>query len=323
MKLVDLVEKIPRVDQGDRDFLLATLPRFERLEDRFREYLTASLDRRIPLALNALQSLPRTGWLRLLLDGENRDVLASHGREYYGLRWLPFEQALTGGESVLEHCAEAQELGILLFPEVSSRQMLAELMKFHDISEAIVGDFTPFDGLSREDKTRLELIALEVLTAGRFEGDLLGLHIYNCLGIYEGRDVDWSNISNLMLNSIASEREQGRVKSHQIRFVSFLENLYREDVDLFELRKIAKEIDVLHLVSKTSRIMLDGVSKHPDQELKRLCLEFFDWAESKIKTERGKAFYLGMRDVERGSEASYPKFLASVLIKTLSVPYER
>jgi putative hydrolase of HD superfamily len=70
-------------------------------------------------------------------------------------------------ESVAAHSWGVAMLGLLFCPPELDRGRVVLLALLHDLAEATVGDITPFDGISREEKARRERIAAARLFAGR------------------------------------------------------------------------------------------------------------------------------------------------------------
>lgn len=99
----------------------------------------------LDLAL-ALKEQPRAGWLRVGL--EQPESVAAHS---WGLAWL----------------------ALVLAPPHLDRARLLALCALHDLPEALVGDITPHDGISRQDKADRERSAAATMLATR--PDLWGL----------------------------------------------------------------------------------------------------------------------------------------------------
>ena len=84
--------------------------------------------------LGKFKDLKRTGWLK-------RGVI------------LP--------ESDAEHSFSLAMLVLLLTPEKIDRSKCMEMALIHDLAELYVGDYTPEDGISQEEKHRKELVAMK------------------------------------------------------------------------------------------------------------------------------------------------------------------
>jgi len=85
--------------------------------------------KRILLEALKLKSLPRTGWLRAGI--ENPESVAAHS---WGVAWL----------------------SLVLCPPNLDRGRVLEMATIHDLAEIRVGDITPHDSVSRDDKHRME-----------------------------------------------------------------------------------------------------------------------------------------------------------------------
>ena len=85
-----------------------------------------------------LKELPRTGWIRKKI--QNPETVASHS---YGVALL-----------------------VLLFaPKHLNKEKCLKLALIHDIQEVIVGDITPFDGISEQEKAQAEYSAIKELSS--------------------------------------------------------------------------------------------------------------------------------------------------------------
>jgi len=96
----------------------------------------AEADRALLVAAVALKHLDRSGWLRIGVD--RPESVAAHS----------FGVAL----AALVHARPEHDLGKLLAMAI-----------LHDLPEIVVGDLTPFDGVSRDEKRARENVALDVL----------------------------------------------------------------------------------------------------------------------------------------------------------------
>lgn len=97
-----------------------------------------------------LKKLKRTGWVR---------------------------SGIKNPESVADHSFRTTIMALVLAKRVGVDQSKAVKMALvHDLAESIVGDLTPTDGVSQEEKHRLEVDAFKKLCADIDNGDeLLGL----------------------------------------------------------------------------------------------------------------------------------------------------
>ena len=63
-------------------------------------------------------------------------------------------------ESVADHMYRMSMLSFLITDEQVNRDELIKICLMHDVAEAKVGDITPYDGVSKEEKRRLEEAAI-------------------------------------------------------------------------------------------------------------------------------------------------------------------
>jgi len=92
--------------------------------------------KRILLEALKLKELPRSGWLRAGV--ENPESVAAHS---WGVAWL----------------------SLVLCPPNLDRGRVLEMATIHDLAEVRVGDITPHDPVSREEKYRQENEAMDGL----------------------------------------------------------------------------------------------------------------------------------------------------------------
>lgn len=89
--------------------------------------------------IGCLKDLPRSGWLR---------------------------EGISHPESVADHSFRTTLLALALGPELGVNvDKLVKMLLVHDLGESdpLVGDITPFDGISQEEKYSLENAAMEQL----------------------------------------------------------------------------------------------------------------------------------------------------------------
>jgi putative hydrolase of HD superfamily len=86
--------------------------------------------------LGRLKDLPRSGWLRKNVEGP--ESVAAHS---YGVILLTF----------------------LLAPSDLDKYKCLKMAIIHDLQEALVGDITPFDGVTKKEKNNLEKQAVKEL----------------------------------------------------------------------------------------------------------------------------------------------------------------
>lgn len=74
---------------------------------------------------------------------------------------------VTHPESVAAHSWGVALLALLRCPPGLDREKLLAMAILHDLAEVRVGDLTPFDGVTKEEKHRREREAMDVLLADR------------------------------------------------------------------------------------------------------------------------------------------------------------
>ncbi len=91
-------------------------------------------------AILALKHVDRAGWLRV---------------------------GIAQPESVAAHSFGVATLGLILCPPELDRSRVVAIALLHDLAESVVGDITPHDGVSVDEKRRQERTAAAQLFAGR------------------------------------------------------------------------------------------------------------------------------------------------------------
>ena len=81
-----------------------------------------------------LKSLPRTGWI---------------------------QNGVSNPETVASHSWGMSLLAMKLCPENLDLSKVLQICIVHDLPESIVGDITPYDGVSKEDKKKMESDAMK------------------------------------------------------------------------------------------------------------------------------------------------------------------
>jgi len=109
------------------------------IAEKFRRFSAMEPAARYEAALNELKKLPRTGYHR---------------------RGIP----LFDTETVFEHVEEIKQLAKSQTPEGYDIFLLLDIIDAHDLGEAIIGDFTPKDEISDEEKHRLEFLAINLIS---------------------------------------------------------------------------------------------------------------------------------------------------------------
>ncbi|MBL4589174.1 MAG: hypothetical protein JKY11_03725 [Alphaproteobacteria bacterium] len=328
-KYTSIIDKLSLSDD-DKIFLAQKFEQFPRVREGFEQFTNTHPFQRIQLAGSILNTQPRTGWLRFNIAQDPKDILATRAKEYKGSSFLMFEEVAPVVETVLEHSAEAGDLYALIykgFDTPTELQWGNDIMKFHDFAEAIIGDFTPNDPIAREDKIRLEGIAIDLLTQSRDHGDLLALHIYHCLQIYEGNITDFEITKRSIMDEMFRQESEGLIKSHQTSVVAFFRGLYNtQDIDLERLRTQTKDIDVLQMSVRGVRIIHDGHAQRPEFEARQEMQEFWKYIDKKLETEQARGLfnelkYLYDNEPEMASNKVIP--LACFLMENAPVDMHR
>ena len=76
--------------------------------------------------------------------------------------WI--NSGLKNVESVAAHSWGVSYLALILMPEGLDKEKILSMAIFHDLGEAIIGDITPDDEVTKQEKYDLELNAIEELT---------------------------------------------------------------------------------------------------------------------------------------------------------------
>ncbi len=305
---------IPDISEDDIVFLSGIFERFTRVAKGYQQFTQIAPERRIPLAAQILETQPRTGWqLRFEeLPKKFRSILSTHANEYYGKRLLISEESEPTTESVLEHCAEAQELFNRIYRNSSwaHRQWGVDCMKFHDFHEAIDGDFTPNCPITRPEKKRLEAISTKLLCESRLHGSLATQHLWNCTQLFEGHVENFESVRTAMLEEISTQRSQGRIAPHQEEAVAFFEKLYTNahQLDTRLLQAQVSDIDALHMAVRSCRMVKEGHVKHENREKMQ---EFWDYIDKKIQTTEARNFFEAFKMAYLDDGLSYTMALNS------------
>ena len=59
-------------------------------------------------------------------------------------------------ESVADHMYRMSMMSFLITDQAVNRDRLIKICLVHDLAESLVGDITPYEGVSKEEKRRLE-----------------------------------------------------------------------------------------------------------------------------------------------------------------------
>jgi|GEM_PF-2037048 len=121
-------------------------------------------------AVNPLKRKTRTGWESWGITPPSNDDDHDPSRE-------------VRGESGGEHSNSAQWLAFAVFSEYPDKYpnvnifRVSTMLGFHELDEATIPDFTPFSGITKEEKKAMSKVAVEktasILTQGKFLIDLI------------------------------------------------------------------------------------------------------------------------------------------------------
>lgn len=144
----------------------------------------ASTLRRELLAALALKDLPRAGWTRVGVDAP--ESVAAHS---WGVAWLV----------------------LVLCPDTLDRGRALAIATVHDLAEVVVGDLTPHDGVSAEEKFERERSGMSELTRRLPNGDELCAlwREYADASTAEGRFVKACDKLDMALMAARYEATQG------------------------------------------------------------------------------------------------------------------
>ena len=79
----------------------------------------------------------------------------------YRQGWLQREVPEEKTESVADHSFGIAMLALLLCPKNLNKMKVLEIALLHETGECIIGDLTPWDNFTEEEKSRMELEAVE------------------------------------------------------------------------------------------------------------------------------------------------------------------
>ncbi|KAL1640724.1 hypothetical protein SLS58_006738 [Diplodia intermedia] len=137
------------------------------------------------------------------------------------------------GESISDHMYRMSILTMLAPPSLSSRLNIPHCTKMalvHDMAEALVGDITPVDPISKEEKSRRESETMDYICTrllGKFGGGLTGADIravwqeYEDSVTLEARYVHDIDKMELLLQMMEYERgQEGRLDVGEFTWVA-------------------------------------------------------------------------------------------------------
>lgn len=97
-------------------------------------------------------------------------------KSLYRQGWLQREVPEEKTESVADHSFGIAMLAMLLCPPELVKLKVLEIALLHETGECIIGDLTPWDDLTDEEKSRMELEAVEEILSQLPDGNrLIGL----------------------------------------------------------------------------------------------------------------------------------------------------
>jgi 5'-deoxynucleotidase YfbR-like HD superfamily hydrolase len=148
----------------EREFILDVCARFERVKLGFAYFSLLGSNQRPFEAMRLANSQLRTGWQKTGVP-------------------LGFNQSLA------DHLVGIQQLAFLLFFDDPDIEQIERICAYHDAGEPVIGDFTPHCPISREDKSRIELLGLRLITSAKSRGiNFLAEWIHEAVTIYDGND---------------------------------------------------------------------------------------------------------------------------------------
>ena len=127
-------------------FLERMFVQHPRIGEGFDMFLSIPAEQRLSFAHEALQVMPRNGWVRRFV--KHPETVYEHLKDVARMaQTLPLPPNLGG------------------LTEDIARRRLVFMAALHDVPEAIATDFTPHCAIAPEDKDRLELLAGKVIFA--------------------------------------------------------------------------------------------------------------------------------------------------------------
>jgi putative hydrolase of HD superfamily len=146
------LEKICRaisVTPDDALFLQDITSRFSHVAHKLALFDALPAVERPAAATEALKIQPRSGWLRI---------------------GIPPQEV----ETVFDHVENCKTLASRL-TEGTDCERLMQMIAIHDLPEAVIGDFTPFDKISPKEKHKLEELALRLIFSDASQNNALAL----------------------------------------------------------------------------------------------------------------------------------------------------
>ena len=125
--------------------------------------------------------------------------------------WI--QRGVPHAESVADHTFSTCLMALVLCPRMApelDRDRCVRLALVHDLAEAIVGDITPRDGLSKADKRRREEAAVKEMCRSLDDDELLDLWREFEMGeTPEARFVRDLDTAEMVLQAVEYQREHG------------------------------------------------------------------------------------------------------------------
>lgn len=130
----------------------------------------------------------RLGFAYFSLFQANLRPLEAERISHYQLRtgWQRIGIDLADNQNVTDHQRTCELLARLLYGQDPDCALIAAVARWHDIGESVIGDFTPYCPITREDKHAIELLGIRLLTSKRdafLADDILLAHT-----IFDGDD---------------------------------------------------------------------------------------------------------------------------------------
>jgi putative hydrolase of HD superfamily len=126
----------PLFSAHEQAFLSALFARYPAVGENFARYLAAAPETRPAMAVRDVAALPRTGWVR---------------------------RGISNPETVRQHMARVARTAARHCPAGLDRARCRALGAGHDLPEALITDFVPWDTPGKAEKSRLELLAVRVI----------------------------------------------------------------------------------------------------------------------------------------------------------------
>lgn len=105
----------------------------------------------------------------------------------YRAGWQRTGVPLGFNQNVGEHQESVKRLAFLLFFDHPKIALTERVCEFHDVGEAVIGDFTPHCPISKEDKARIEDLGVRLLTKTALHENPMAEWIHEAVEIYEER----------------------------------------------------------------------------------------------------------------------------------------